>query len=322
MSKTAAIPLRAHPEPPAYIARTVTPAPKSSGFPSIAAMYLDRVRRTPDKDAFYYPDTSGTWQTLKWSEVHARVKAWASGLRALGLQYQERIAILSQTRYEWVIADLAVLCAGGATTTIYPSSTPDECTFILADSETKFVFVEDASQVKKLVEQRANLPNVAKVITLTNGTTSTPDHEDAHTVNAALTGYVFEKTAANLTSGANPTTTAAPGDRLRYTLRLRTTNEALTGFRIVDDLDALNAAAAFVPGTLALVTSPAGADSSGTSNTGGSKGTVVTRADAAQRRGSFRALRAAYPVLRSVAALDTLLFLQPGYKLIAEAVPS
>ena len=54
----------------------------------------------------------------------------------------------------------------------------------------------------------------------------------------------------------------------------------------------------------------------------GNKGTVVTQADAASRKGSFRALRAAYPVLRAVASLDGLLFLQPGYKLIAEAVPA
>jgi SAM-dependent methyltransferase len=52
------------------------------------------------------------------------------------------------------------------------------------------------------------------------------------------------------------------------------------------------------------------------------KGTVVTEADAAERRGSFRLLRAAYPVLRAVASLDALLFLQPGYKLIVEAVPA
>ena len=78
--------------------------------------------------------------------------------------------------------------------------------------------------------------------TLTNGTEGTLDHEDAHTVTVALTGYFFEKTVANLTTGVNPTTTAAPGDRLRYTLRLRTTDQALTNFRIFDDLDALNAA--------------------------------------------------------------------------------
>jgi hypothetical protein len=52
------------------------------------------------------------------------------------------------------------------------------------------------------------------------------------------------------------------------------------------------------------------------------KGTVVTRSDAEARRGSFRLLRTVYPGLRAVAALDGLLFLQPGYKLVVEAVPA
>jgi large repetitive protein len=91
----------------------------------------------------------------------------------------------------------------------------------------------------------------------------------------ALTGYFFDKTVANLTTGASPAVTAAPGDRLRYTLRLRSTDQALTGFRIVDDLGALNAGVSFVPGTLALVSYPAGADISATSSTGGTNGTGV-----------------------------------------------
>jgi len=111
--------------------------------------------------------------------------------------------------------------------------------------------------------------------TLSNGTVGVIDHEDAHTVTTALAGYFFEKTVANLTSGANPALTAAPGDRLRYTLRFRTTNQPLNNFRILDELDALNSPAAFAPGTLALVAYPAGADISGTSSTGGTKGTGV-----------------------------------------------
>ena len=91
----------------------------------------------------------------------------------------------------------------------------------------------------------------------------------------ALSGFFFEKTVANLTSGVNPATTAAPGDTLRYTLRLRTTDQALSNFRIYDELDALNAQPVFAPGTLTLVTYPAGADISGTSSTGGAKGTGV-----------------------------------------------
>src|SRR5262249_22600613 len=91
----------------------------------------------------------------------------------------------------------------------------------------------------------------------------------------ALTGYFFDKTVADLTSGVNPTKTAVPGDKLRYTLRFRTTNQALSNFSVFDDMDALNAQADFAPGTLTLVTSPAGADISATSSTGGTKGTGV-----------------------------------------------
>src|SRR5437773_4775027 len=111
--------------------------------------------------------------------------------------------------------------------------------------------------------------------TLTNGTPGILDHEDAHTVTVALSGWFFEKTVADLTSGVTPATTAAPGDKLRYTLRFRTTTQAFSNFRIFDDMDSLNAQPDFASGTLTLVTSPAGADISATSSTGGTKGTGV-----------------------------------------------
>jgi uncharacterized repeat protein (TIGR01451 family)/fimbrial isopeptide formation D2 family protein len=110
---------------------------------------------------------------------------------------------------------------------------------------------------------------------LTNGTVGVDDHQDAHTVTVAITGFFFEKTVANLTTGANPTTTAAPGHTLRYTLRLQSADEVFTNVRIHDELDALNAQAAFAPGSLTLVSYPAGADISNTSSTGGAKGTGV-----------------------------------------------
>src|SRR5882672_5912137 len=110
---------------------------------------------------------------------------------------------------------------------------------------------------------------------LTNGTVGVQDHEDAHTVTVDLQGLFFDKTVANLTSGANPATTAAPGDRLRYTLTFRTTDQALNNFRIFDELDALNAPPAFAAGTLVLVIVPAGANTTFTSATGGANGTGV-----------------------------------------------
>ena len=93
----------------------------------------------------------------------------------------------------------------------------------------------------------------------------------------ALYGYFFEKTVANLTTGANPATSASPGDTLRYTLRLQSTDVPLADLTFYDDLGALNASAVFASGTLALVpgTLPPGADTSNTNATGGTNGAGV-----------------------------------------------
>lgn len=113
--------------------------------------------------------------------------------------------------------------------------------------------------------------------TVTDGTVGSIDHEDAHTLTTALSGLFFEKSVENLTTGANPTTTAAPGDILRYTLRLRTTDSALNNASFFDDLGALNAPPVFVPGSLTLVAGsiPAGADTSNTNPGGGSNGSGI-----------------------------------------------
>jgi len=122
-------------------------------------------------------------------------------------------------------------------------------------------FNGDASNVDRVVFQR----------NLTNGTPGVLDHEDAHTTTVELRGYFFEKTVANLTTGASPTTTAAPGDTLRYTLRLQTTDGELPDFSFYDDLGEMNAIPVFVPGSLSLVAAsiPPGADVSNTDPNGG-----------------------------------------------------
>ena len=103
------------------------------------------------------------------------------------------------------------------------------------------------------------------------------DHEDAHTVTVALSGYFFEKSVANLTSGVSPTTTAAPGDTLRYTLRLQNTDIPLGNLTFHDDLGALNASPVFAPGSLALVAAsiPPTADTSSTNPNGGTNGAGI-----------------------------------------------
>jgi long-chain acyl-CoA synthetase len=137
----------------------------SQALESVAHLFLDRVQKTPDREAFRHPTPDGGWKSLTWKDTMTRVRAIASGLRALGLVDEARVTILAGTRLEWVLADLGIMCAAGATTTIYPSNTPDECAFILKDSGTVLVFAEDDKQVKKLRQKKGELPAIKKVIT-------------------------------------------------------------------------------------------------------------------------------------------------------------
>ena len=130
---------------------------------SVPELFLDRVGQTPAAEAFRYPEGAG-WRSLSWADTEARVRAVASGLRALGTGPEDVCAILSGTRIEWVLADLGILCAGGATSTIYPSSTADECAFILSDSGAVVCFAESAEQVRKLEARRAELPGLRHVV--------------------------------------------------------------------------------------------------------------------------------------------------------------
>ncbi len=107
---------------------------------------------------------------------------------------------------------------------------------------------------------------------VTDGTPALPDHQDAHTVTAELFGYFFEKSVANVTTGVNPAATALPGERLRYTLRLQSTNVPLNNIGFQDDLGAMNPTAVFVPGSLTIVGSlPPGATNFSNPN-GGTSG--------------------------------------------------
>src|SRR3989442_14479790 len=106
---------------------------------------------------------------MTWRQAGERVKAIAAGLLSLGLHREDRVGLLCNTRVEWLLCDLGVLSAGGATTTVYPSSTPEECAYILADSECKYAFIEDGKQLDKLVKHRPEMPKLGKII-LIDGT--------------------------------------------------------------------------------------------------------------------------------------------------------
>jgi long-chain acyl-CoA synthetase len=132
--------------------------------PSMARMVLDRVAATPDREAFRYP-AGDRWESLDWRGVGERVRAIAAGLLALGVQLEDRVAIAADTRLEWILADFGILCAGAATTTVYPATVAADVAFILNDAGARIVFAGDDDQIAKLRARRADLPRVERVVT-------------------------------------------------------------------------------------------------------------------------------------------------------------
>ena len=131
---------------------------------NVAVQFLDRVEKSADREAYRYP-VGDTWTSVTWREAGERVNRLAAGLLALGLEAEQRVGIASATRYEWILADLAVMAAGGATTTVYSSTNAEDTAYIVGDAECHVVFAEDDEQIAKLRAHRAELPTVTKVVT-------------------------------------------------------------------------------------------------------------------------------------------------------------
>ncbi len=132
-------------------------------FKSVPEMFLNRVASTPAANAFSYPGPNGP-EWLTWRVVGERATAIAAGLNALGVKPEDTVAIAAATRIDWVLADLGVMCAGAATTTIYPTTEPKDAQFILADSGARVLIAEDAAQAAKTVG--ASLPALTHIVVM------------------------------------------------------------------------------------------------------------------------------------------------------------
>jgi long-chain acyl-CoA synthetase len=106
----------------------------------------------------------GAWRAVSSDGLRTAVEEISMGLRALGVERGDKVAILSENRPEWAFADLATLCAGAADATIYPTLTPAQVHYILDDSESKLVFVSTAVQAAKVAEVRGRLPGLRQVV--------------------------------------------------------------------------------------------------------------------------------------------------------------
>lgn len=128
-------------------------------------LFLDAVE-TYANPAQFMRKTRDGWESLSAARARADVESLALGLSELGIQAGDHVAILSENRYEWAIADLAILALGAVSVPIYPTLTAAQCRFILDNAEVKAAIVSTPAQVDKLATMAEGLPKLTALITM------------------------------------------------------------------------------------------------------------------------------------------------------------
>src|SRR5689334_3599112 len=106
----------------------------------------------------------GIWKSVSWHEWGDKSKAIAYALHASGFRPGDVASILSNTKPEWIYADMGVLCAGGVSSGIYPTDAAKQVEYLLVDSASKVVFVEDDEQLDKVLMVRARCPQLQLIV--------------------------------------------------------------------------------------------------------------------------------------------------------------
>jgi len=141
---------------------------------SVPEIFFDKAREKKDKP-FLASKRDGVWNYLSYLEVEKRVRNLALALISMGIQPQDKVAIFSPNRPEWVISDLSILSIGAVDVPIYATNSAQECEYILSHSESKICLVSEQSLFDKVHSVKKNLPLLKKIITFEKVATDDKD---------------------------------------------------------------------------------------------------------------------------------------------------
>jgi long-chain acyl-CoA synthetase len=148
----------------ATIAPTGSAAESSTNSKTCADLMPLAAERHGDLAAVTYKDHSGKWVSKSYREVGETVKQLAKGLIELGIEKGDKVSILANTRPEWTYFDFAALSVGATVVPIYQTNSPEECQYVIENSDAKAVIVEDGEQLAKIDEIRDRVPKLEQVI--------------------------------------------------------------------------------------------------------------------------------------------------------------
>ena len=148
----------------ASLERFAGPALPPFELDTLPKLFFDAIDNRARPDALRFKQ-NGQWLSLSHAEVERRAAAFAAALLELGIERGDRVAVLSENRPEWAIADYAVLGIGAVFVPIYSTLPANQITYILADCETKAVLVSSREQFDKIAAIRGEVPSLRHVIT-------------------------------------------------------------------------------------------------------------------------------------------------------------
>jgi long-chain acyl-CoA synthetase len=133
---------------------------------TLDGLFVQRVRRSPDRVAYRHHDRSEGWQALTWREMGAAVARWRAALAGESLSSGDRVAMLLRNCPEWIMFDQAALSLGLVTVPLYTDDRADNAAYILQDAAVKVLLVQDAGRWKRLAEVLEDSPWPLRVVLL------------------------------------------------------------------------------------------------------------------------------------------------------------
>jgi long-chain acyl-CoA synthetase len=135
---------------------------------TVAALPSSAAQRFGDHLAARHKAESD-WREHTYSEVVEAIGEVALGLASLGIEVGDRVGIVADTRLEWTLTSYGISAAGGVVVPVYPTSSPRECAWVLGNSGARAVVCENAAQVAKVEQVRAELPDLGQIISIEAG---------------------------------------------------------------------------------------------------------------------------------------------------------
>ena len=106
----------------------------------------------------------GIWKSYGWNEFYERAQQIGLGLRRLGLKRGEVVSILAEDSKEWIYADIGIQAVGGIASGVYTTDSARQLSYLVIDSDSRFLFVENDEQLDKYLSIADQMPGLSKVI--------------------------------------------------------------------------------------------------------------------------------------------------------------